>query len=43
MAEKTTIPALQHMKRAGRKSVDVVAWHYQIARVADRTGSQIEG
>jgi 3-methyl-2-oxobutanoate hydroxymethyltransferase len=33
-----TIPALQAMKREGRKSVGVVAWDYQIARIADRAG-----
>src|SRR6266511_1552359 len=29
---KVTIPALQQMKRDGRKIVGVVAWDYQIAR-----------
>jgi 3-methyl-2-oxobutanoate hydroxymethyltransferase len=33
-----TIPALQQMKREGQKSVGVVAWDYQIARIADRAG-----
>jgi 3-methyl-2-oxobutanoate hydroxymethyltransferase len=33
-----TIPALQRMKREGRKSVGVVAWDYQMARIADRAG-----
>jgi 3-methyl-2-oxobutanoate hydroxymethyltransferase len=33
-----TIPALQQMKRDGKKSVGVVAWDYQIARIADRAG-----
>ena len=38
-AEPTvTIPALHQMKRDGRKSVGVVAWDYQIARIADRAG-----
>jgi 3-methyl-2-oxobutanoate hydroxymethyltransferase len=41
MAEKVTIPALLEMKRAGRKSVGVVAWDYQIARIADRAGLDI--
>jgi 3-methyl-2-oxobutanoate hydroxymethyltransferase len=41
MAEKITIPALLEMKRAGRKSVGVVAWDYQIARIADRAGVDI--
>ena len=34
-----TIPALQQMKREGRKSVGVVAWDYQIAQIADRAGA----
>jgi 3-methyl-2-oxobutanoate hydroxymethyltransferase len=38
MAEKMTIPALQAMKREGKKSIGVVAWDYQIARIADRAG-----
>src|SRR6266550_3813345 len=38
MAPKVTIPALAQMKREGRKSVGVVAWDYQIARIADRAG-----
>jgi 3-methyl-2-oxobutanoate hydroxymethyltransferase len=38
MAAAMTIPALQQMKREGRKSVGVVAWDYQIARIADRAG-----
>jgi len=33
-----TIASLQQMKREGRKSVGVVAWDYQIARIADRAG-----
>jgi 3-methyl-2-oxobutanoate hydroxymethyltransferase len=41
MAEKVTIPALLEMKRVGRKSVGVVAWDYQIARIADRAGVDI--
>ena len=41
MAEKVTIPALLEMKRAGRKSVGVVAWDYQIARISDRAGVDI--
>src|SRR5712675_3126332 len=35
---KVTIPALQQMKRDGKKSVGVVAWDYQIARIAERAG-----
>jgi 3-methyl-2-oxobutanoate hydroxymethyltransferase len=38
MADQMTIPALQQMKREGKKSVGVVAWDYQIARIADRAG-----
>jgi 3-methyl-2-oxobutanoate hydroxymethyltransferase len=38
MTDTVTIPALQQMKREGRKSVGVVAWDYQIARIADRAG-----
>ena len=36
-----TIPALHAMKREGRKIVGVVAWDYQIARIADRAGVEI--
>jgi 3-methyl-2-oxobutanoate hydroxymethyltransferase len=36
--EKVTIPALQQMKRDGKKIVGVVAWDYQIAQIADRAG-----
>lgn len=39
--EKVTIPALQQMKRDGRKIVGVVAWDYQIAQIADRAGVEI--
>jgi 3-methyl-2-oxobutanoate hydroxymethyltransferase len=38
MTAKVTIAALQQMKRDGRKSVGVVAWDAQIARIADRAG-----
>jgi len=38
MDAKVTIPALTQMKRQGSKSVGVVAWDYQIARIADRAG-----
>src|SRR3977135_1513106 len=38
MEPNITIPALQQMKRDGRKSVGVVAWDYQIARIAERAG-----
>jgi 3-methyl-2-oxobutanoate hydroxymethyltransferase len=36
--EKVTLPALQAMKSQGRKIVGVVAWDFQMARIADRTG-----
>jgi 3-methyl-2-oxobutanoate hydroxymethyltransferase len=39
--EKVTIPALQQMKRDGRKIVGVVAWDYQIAQISDRAGVDI--
>src|SRR5499427_5827671 len=38
MGAKISIPALQQMKRDGQRSVGVVAWDYQIARIADRAG-----
>jgi 3-methyl-2-oxobutanoate hydroxymethyltransferase len=38
MPDKVTIAALQQMKRDGKKSIGVVAWDYQIARIADRAG-----
>ncbi len=41
METKVTIPALSQMKRAGQKSIGVVAWDYQIARIADRAGVDI--
>ena len=41
MGDKVTIPVLAQMKREGRKSVGVVAWDYQIARIADRAGVDI--
>jgi 3-methyl-2-oxobutanoate hydroxymethyltransferase len=34
--DKVTIPALQQMKRDGRKIAGVVAWDFQIAQIADR-------
>lgn len=36
-----TLPALQHMKKGGRKIVGVVAWDYQMAQIADRAGVEI--
>jgi 3-methyl-2-oxobutanoate hydroxymethyltransferase len=38
MDGRMTIPALVQMKREGKKSIGVVAWDYQIARIADRAG-----
>jgi 3-methyl-2-oxobutanoate hydroxymethyltransferase len=38
MADQVTIPALQQMKRDGKKSVGVVAWDFQLARIAERAG-----
>jgi 3-methyl-2-oxobutanoate hydroxymethyltransferase len=38
MHGKVTIGDLQRMKKAGQKSVGLVAWDYQIARIADRSG-----
>ena len=38
MDAQMTIPALVQMKREGKKSIGVVAWDYQIARIADRAG-----
>ncbi|MEE8272245.1 MAG: 3-methyl-2-oxobutanoate hydroxymethyltransferase [Alphaproteobacteria bacterium] len=38
---RVTIPALQRMKRDGRKIVGVVAWDTQIARIVDRAGVEI--
>jgi 3-methyl-2-oxobutanoate hydroxymethyltransferase len=40
-AAKVTVPALQAMKREGRKIVGVVAWDYQIARIVDRAGVDV--
>lgn len=38
LSDSVTIPALQEMKRQGKKSVGVVAWDYQLARIADIAG-----
>jgi 3-methyl-2-oxobutanoate hydroxymethyltransferase len=38
---KVTLPALQQMKRDGRKIVGVVAYDYQIAQIVDRAGVDI--
>ena len=43
MPENTTVtlPALRQMKTDARKIVGVVAWDFQIARIADRTGVEM--
>jgi len=41
MGEKATIAALQGMKRGAKKIVGVVAWDFQIAKIADRAGVDI--
>jgi 3-methyl-2-oxobutanoate hydroxymethyltransferase len=41
LQEKVTIPALQQMKRAGRKIVGVVVYDYQMAQIVDRAGVDI--
>jgi 3-methyl-2-oxobutanoate hydroxymethyltransferase len=41
MPDNVTIPALQQMKRDGRKIVGVVAWDTPMARIADRAGVDI--
>ncbi|HYZ53003.1 MAG TPA: 3-methyl-2-oxobutanoate hydroxymethyltransferase [Streptosporangiaceae bacterium] len=41
MNERVTVPSLQQMKQDGRKIVGIVAWDYQIARIADRAGADI--
>jgi 3-methyl-2-oxobutanoate hydroxymethyltransferase len=38
MADSVTIPELQRMKREGKKSIGVVAWDAELARIADRAG-----
>ena len=38
MDAKVTVPALQQMKRDGNKSVGVVVWDTEMARIADRAG-----
>ena len=38
MGERVTVADLQAMKPAGRKIVGVVAWDFQMARIADRAG-----
>jgi 3-methyl-2-oxobutanoate hydroxymethyltransferase len=41
VSQPMTIGELHQMKRDGRKIVGVVAWDYQIARIADRAGVDI--
>jgi 3-methyl-2-oxobutanoate hydroxymethyltransferase len=41
MEGKVTLPALQRMKREGRKIVGVVAYDYQTAQIVDRAGVDI--
>ncbi|MGH8968351.1 MAG: 3-methyl-2-oxobutanoate hydroxymethyltransferase [Actinomycetes bacterium] len=41
MDGKVTLPALQAMKRDGRKVVGVVVWDYQMARIVDKVGVDI--
>lgn len=39
--DKVTIPHLHELKRKGVKIVGIVAWDYQVARIADRAGVDI--
>lgn len=41
MQERITLAGLRAMKRQGRKIVGVVAWDYQMARIADRACADI--
>ena len=41
MQTQITVPALQQMKRDGRKIVGVVAWDWQMAQIVDRAGVDI--
>ncbi len=41
MTDKVTVPALQAMKRTGRKIVGVVAWDTPTARILDRAGIDV--
>jgi len=41
MAQRTTPHTLRRMKDEGRKITGVVAWDYQMARLADRAGADI--
>lgn len=40
-ADRVTVPSVQAMKAAGDKSVCLVAWDYQMARIVDRVGVEI--
>jgi len=39
--DRMTLPKIQRMKAEGTKSVCVVCWDYQMARIADRAGADI--
>lgn len=41
MTSAVTLPSLLAMKRAGQKIVGIVAWDYQMARIADGAGVEI--
>ncbi|MFA9431887.1 3-methyl-2-oxobutanoate hydroxymethyltransferase [Egicoccus sp. AB-alg2] len=41
MAATRSLPELQAMKKRGEKIAGVVAWDYQMARIADRAGADI--
>jgi 3-methyl-2-oxobutanoate hydroxymethyltransferase len=41
MSDPVTIPALQQMKREGKKIAGIVAWDTQIAQIADRAGADM--
>lgn len=41
MEKRVTLAELRAMKPAGRKIVGVVAWDFQIARIADRAGVEL--
>jgi 3-methyl-2-oxobutanoate hydroxymethyltransferase len=41
VGERVTVGDLQAMKPAGRKIVGVVAWDFQVARIADRAGVDV--
>ena len=38
MSDRVTVPSLAAMKTAGDKITAIVAWDYQMARIADRAG-----